>query len=129
MQDTHGFSLYTAKHAEQWRPERRFSDKFTDEDIDRMLRNAAEKVGAFDADKVQRMHVEEENSRKLSEARKNIEEEYCRKLCAMEKLYFVKFFWFGVLQGIVASFLFVLAGYIILKMNGSWDILLNNLFK
>ena len=38
-------------------------------------------------------------------------------------------FWFGVLQGIVASFLFVLAGYIILKMNGSWDILLNNLFK
>ena len=38
-------------------------------------------------------------------------------------------FWFGVLQGIVASFLFVLAGYIILKMNGSWDILLSNLFK
>ena len=38
-------------------------------------------------------------------------------------------FWFGVLQGIVASFLFVLAGYIILKMNGSWDLLLNNLFK
>ena len=38
-------------------------------------------------------------------------------------------FWYGVLQGIVASFLFVLAGYIILKMNGSWDILLSNLFK
>lgn len=38
-------------------------------------------------------------------------------------------FWFGVLQGFVASFLFVFAGYIILKMNGSWDILLNNLFK
>ena len=38
-------------------------------------------------------------------------------------------FWYGVLQGMVASFLFVLAGYIILKMNGSWDILLSNLFK
>lgn len=38
-------------------------------------------------------------------------------------------FWYGVLQGVVASFLFVLAGYIILKMNGSWDILLNNLLK
>lgn len=37
--------------------------------------------------------------------------------------------WFGVLQGVVASFLFVLAGYIILKMNGSWDILLGNLLK
>ncbi|MBQ6001704.1 MAG: hypothetical protein IJL18_02500 [Synergistaceae bacterium] len=38
-------------------------------------------------------------------------------------------FWYGVLQGITASFLFVLAGYILLKMNGSWDILLNNLLK
>lgn len=38
-------------------------------------------------------------------------------------------FWYGVLQGIVASFLFVLSGYIILKMNGSWDILLSNLLK
>ena len=38
-------------------------------------------------------------------------------------------FWYGVLQSVIASFLFVLAGYIILKMNGSWDILLNNLFK
>ena len=38
-------------------------------------------------------------------------------------------FLYGVLQGIVASFLFVLAGYIILKMNGSWDILLSNLLR
>ena len=47
MQDTNGFSLTTAKHAEQWRPERRFSDKFTDEDIDRAWRKAYEKVGEF----------------------------------------------------------------------------------
>ena len=38
-------------------------------------------------------------------------------------------FWYGVLQGMVASFLFLLAGYIILKMNGVWDTLLNNLFR
>ena len=38
-------------------------------------------------------------------------------------------FWYGVLQGITASFLFVLAGYIILKMSGSWDIILSNLLK
>ena len=38
-------------------------------------------------------------------------------------------FWYGVLQSITASFLFLLAGYVILKMSGSWDILLNNLFK
>ena len=38
-------------------------------------------------------------------------------------------FWYGVLQSVTASFLFLLAGYIILKMSGSWDILLNNLLK
>ena len=38
-------------------------------------------------------------------------------------------FWYGVLQGVVASFLFVFAGYVLLKMNGSWDILLENLFR
>ncbi len=38
-------------------------------------------------------------------------------------------FWYGVIQGITASFLFIFAGYILLKMNGVWDILLNNLLK
>ena len=38
-------------------------------------------------------------------------------------------FWYGVLQGVVASFLFVFASYVLLKMNGSWDLLLNNLLK
>ena len=38
-------------------------------------------------------------------------------------------FWYGVLQSVTASFLFLLAGYVLLKMSGSWDILLNNLFK
>ncbi len=38
-------------------------------------------------------------------------------------------FWYGVLQSITASFLFLLAGYVLLKMSGSWDILLNNLLK
>lgn len=38
-------------------------------------------------------------------------------------------FWYGVIQGIAASFLFIFAGYILLKMNGVWDILLNNLLK
>ena len=36
-------------------------------------------------------------------------------------------FWYGVLQGMVASFLFLLSGYIILKISGSWDIILNKL--
>ena len=38
-------------------------------------------------------------------------------------------FWYGVLQSVVGSFLFLLAGYVLLKMNGVWDILLNNLLR
>ena len=47
MQERKGFSIETLKRAEQWRPERRFSDKFSDEDIDRAWRKAYEKVGDF----------------------------------------------------------------------------------
>ena len=47
MQDTNSFSLETHRRSE-WRPfERRFSDNFTDEDIERMLRNASIKAGPF----------------------------------------------------------------------------------
>lgn len=40
-----------------------------------------------------------------------------------------KSWWYGVAQSFVASFLFLLAGYAILKFSGSWDVLLNNLFR
>ena len=47
MQERKGFSLETHKRSE-WRPfERRFSDNFTDEDIERAWRRACEKVGPF----------------------------------------------------------------------------------
>lgn len=47
MQDTNAFSSETRRRMDQWTFERRLSDKFTDEEIDRMLRNAAIKVGKF----------------------------------------------------------------------------------
>ena len=64
----------------------------------------------------------------INNEKQRLDHEYSEKYRKLAD--FVKpSFWYGVLQGVVASFLFVFAGYIILKMNGSWDILLNNLFK
>ena len=75
-----------------------------------------------------REFIDETTREEVAKERQLLEQEHSRaykKLADAVK----PSFWSGVLQGIVASFLFVLAGYIILKMNGSWDILLSNLFK
>ena len=75
-----------------------------------------------------REFIDETTREEVAKERQLLEQEHSRaykKLADAVK----PSFWYGVLQGIVASFLFVLAGYIILKMNGSWDILLSNLFK
>ena len=68
--------------------------------------------------------MNELNSEYMEKGRQEMEEKY-EKLANSVK----PSFWYGVLQSITASFLFLLAGYVILKMSGSWDILLNNLFK
>ena len=65
----------------------------------------------------------------LEEAVEQIEREYIGKYEELAKNVRPHSWWYGVLQSFVASFLFLLAGYIILKMSGSWDILLTNLFK
>lgn len=47
MEGHRGFSMDREERARIWRPEKRFSDKFTDEDIERALRQASIKVGKF----------------------------------------------------------------------------------
>ena len=47
MEGRRGFSMDREERARIWRPEKRFSDKFTDEDIERAWRRAYEKVGEF----------------------------------------------------------------------------------
>ena len=76
------------------------------------------------AKKLTREFMNELNSEYMEKGRQEMEEKY-EKLANSVK----PSFWYGVLQSITASFLFLLAGYVILKMSGSWDILLNNLFK
>ena len=46
MSEYNGFKIDT-EGAEIWRREKRFSDKFSDEDIERALREASIKVGKF----------------------------------------------------------------------------------
>ena len=64
----------------------------------------------------------------ISAEKQRLEKEYSEKYHKLADA--VKpSFWYGVIQGVTASFLFILAGYVLLKMNGVWDILLNNLLK
>ena len=37
--------------------------------------------------------------------------------------------WYGVWQSFAASFFFVLAGYVLLRMTGSWEVLLGSLLN
>lgn len=78
------------------------------------------------ADTLSREFLNALYGKELENEKQKLSQEYITKY---HKLASNSSFWSGVLQGITASFLFVLAGYIILKMNGSWDILLSNLFK
>ena len=76
------------------------------------------------ANKLLREFLDESYKDDIAKEKQSLEEKY-EKLSDSVK----PSFWHGVLQSITASFLFLLAGYILLKMNGSWDILLGNLLK
>ena len=65
----------------------------------------------------------------LNDAIQNLDKEYRGKYEELARAAKPVSWWYGVLQSFVASFLFLFAGYVILKMSGSWDILLTNLFK
>lgn len=65
----------------------------------------------------------------LTETVQQLEQEYNEKYAELAKNTRPHSWWYGVGQSFTASFLFLLAGYILLKMSGSWDTLLNNLFK
>ena len=155
MQERKGYSLDTVRQANMMmmlgiKPEHRISDKFSREDIERAFREASIKVfggSKKDNDRKQAelgtVRVPEELVNEFVEAQSDYTSSYGNEIAKEKERiaqdYREKYekladavkpsFWYGVLQGIVASFLFVLAGYIILKMNGSWDILLSNLFK
>ena len=127
MAKQRGFSLDTVRRANidmilGIKPEHRISDKFSDEDIERAWRIASEKVGSFSIEKAEQMMLENEREKELSEP--------CTELQEPQRPFrAVGLFFYGVLQQFIGMCLATLVFYIILKMSGSWDILLNNLFR
>lgn len=81
------------------------------------------------AKNILRDFLNESYSNELEEAKKQLEHEYKEKYEKLAENTRPHSWWYGVFQSFIASFLFVFAGYVILKMSGSWDILFSNFFK
>ena len=64
----------------------------------------------------------------LTEMLQDLNKEYKEKYEELARNIKPHSWWYGVWQSFAASFFFLLAGFIALKMSGSWDILLKNLF-
>lgn len=73
--------------------------------------------------------LDEAYSEQIAKMRTQIEKEYMQKMEDFAKNIQPHSWWYGVWQSFAASFLFVMAGYVILKMSGSWDLILNAIFK
>lgn len=82
-----------------------------------------------EAQKLSREFLDATYESELSEAVQRLDSQYREKYDELAKSLRPHLWWYGVGQSIAASFFFVLAGYVILKMSGSWDILLGSLFK
>lgn len=70
------------------------------------------------AEKIARVFLDASYGSQLDQEVKNI-----------RKAILPRSWWYGVWQSFAASFFFVLAGYVLLKMSGSWDRLLELLIK
>ena len=82
-----------------------------------------------EARKLSREFLDASYEAELTEAVQYLDTQYREKYEQLAKELRPHSWWYGVLQSFVASFFFLLAGYVLLKMSGSWDILLSNLLK
>ena len=82
-----------------------------------------------EARKLSREFLDTSYEAELKEAVQYLDAQYREKYEQLAKELRPRSWWYGVWQSLAASFLFLLAGYVLLKMSGSWDILLGNLFK
>lgn len=79
------------------------------------------------AEKISRNFIDASYLDQVNEIEKNINQEYGEKYNELAKTIQPRSFWYGVVQSITASFIFILLGWLILKYNGVWDILLKKL--
>ena len=82
-----------------------------------------------EAQKLSREFLDATYESELSKAVQRLDSQYREKYDELATSLRPHSWWYGVGQSIAASFFFLLAGYVILKMSGSWDILLGSLFK
>ena len=82
-----------------------------------------------EARKLSREFLDATYESELADAVQRLDSQYREKYEELAKNVRPHSWWYGVGQSIAASFFFLLAGYVILKMSGSWDILLDTLFK
>lgn len=82
-----------------------------------------------EAEKLSREFLNASYEAELNEAVQYLDSHYREKYEELARNLRPHSWWYEVGQNIAASFLFLLAGYVLLKMSGSWDILLSNLLK
>ena len=80
------------------------------------------------AEKLTREFVNSLYENEISQEKQRLNQEHMEKYEELAK-HVNSSWWYGVSQSLAASFLFIFIGYLILKFNGIWDILLQNLFR
>ncbi len=81
-----------------------------------------------EAKKLSREFLDASYEDELTAAKQELDKKYREKYEELARNIKPHSWWYGVWQSFAASFFFLLAGFIALKMSGSWDILLKNLF-
>ena len=78
------------------------------------------------AEKLFREVLDASYGEQLRQETERIERKYQQQYEAFSKAIQPRSWWYGVWQSFAASFFFILAGYILLRMTGSWEALLSN---
>ena len=81
------------------------------------------------AEKLSRDFLDASYGVQFAHEAEELRKEYQQRYDDLVKAIRPRSWWYGFLQSFFASLFFVLAGYIILKMSGSWEMLLNKLFE
>ncbi|MBQ6773616.1 MAG: hypothetical protein IJP48_06075 [Synergistaceae bacterium] len=107
------------------------TDRIPDEVIDEFIRdqtNYTLELYMAQADSLSREFLNASYKEEIDKEKQRLNQEYIETYKELAKSVNPSW-WYGVSQSLAASFLFVFIGYLILKFNGVWDILLQNLFK
>lgn len=107
------------------------TDHIPDEVIDEFIKDQTGytlELYMSQADSLSREFLNASYEDEIAKEKQRLNQEYIDKYEELAK-HVNTSWWYGVSQSLAASFLFIFIGYLILKFNGIWDILLQNLFR